>query len=273
MIPEERRVVRQGFTLIELLVVIGIIAILASMLLPAISRAKQKAHQIQCLNNQKQLALSWVLYASDGDDRIALNGAQENPGRDRLWVAGGYHNFQPAFTDARYLLEERHASFSSYIRTAKVYKCPSDRTTIIRQQGRPIPQVRSYAMNVYLGPNEAVRRHLSSRFQTFRLSTQIPAPSRTFLFQDLTPQSLCTPAFIVLMPGAIDNQWFHLPATHHGGGGVVSFADGHVELRRWLDPRTIGSTAIGQRLAHNVPAARSKDLVWVQERTSVAVNR
>src|SRR2546425_1653105 len=91
--PKDGRAV--AFTLIELLVVIAIIAILAALLLPALAGAKQQARRIKCLNNQRQLALTWVLYSSDNNEVFVPNGAQQ-PGsgsRETLWVLGDYHNF------------------------------------------------------------------------------------------------------------------------------------------------------------------------------------
>src|SRR2546430_8721023 len=95
----------KAFTLIELLIVVAIIAILASLLLPTLAAAKQQAHRIQCLNNQKQLALTWVLYGTDFNENLVPNGAQTGASqREKLWVAGAYHNFLPAFRNAMYLL-------------------------------------------------------------------------------------------------------------------------------------------------------------------------
>ncbi|MGE3311192.1 MAG: type II secretion system protein [Limisphaerales bacterium] len=272
--PNARRPVgrsrSRGFTLIELLVVIAIIAILASLLLPALGRAKGSAFRIKCLNNERQLAVTWSLYAGDSQEQLVQNGNQQpgNLNATRLWVMGDYHNFSPAFTNPAYLLDPRYAAFAPYLTVKETYKCPSDKTSIFTSRGRPVPQVRSYGMNLFLNPNSGMDGRASSRYRVFRKSTDLVNPSGTFLFMDLSSQSLCTPAFIVLMPGVGSEQFFHLPAAYHNNGGVVSYTDGHVDAHRWFDPKVIQTATARARIQHNLAVPRSRDLAWIRERTT-----
>lgn len=243
---------RAGFTLIELLIVIAIIAILASLLLPALASAKGKARVVTCKNNQKQIGLTWLIYQDDFRQTLAQNGVNGGAtARDILWVYGWDHSNEPALTNGNALVDTRVSLFAPYLKTKATYKCPEDKAIT-----RRAPHVRSYSMNAYLGTTQY---QTETGWAVFRKTGDLIRPSEIFLTMDVFPETICMPHFRVPMS---NEQWFHAPSTLHKNSGVVSFTDGHVESHRWKNLR------FNKGVRHNVAAAKSADLSWVRERTT-----
>src|SRR5438552_1668478 len=143
----------RGFTLIELLVVIAIIAILAGLVLPSLSRAKQKALAIVCLNNLKQLQLTWIMYVEDNNDWLVPNNPVLIPGPKSAasWAWGDIRYGNPEGTNIDYLIGQREGSLGPYAKTHFIFKCPTDRSLTMLSDGKSYPRVRSYSMNGFMG--------------------------------------------------------------------------------------------------------------------------
>jgi prepilin-type processing-associated H-X9-DG protein len=244
------------------------------MLLPALAKAKTKAHGIACLNNLKQLQLVWHLYAHDNDDRVVSSG-YTLPVEETAWV-DGWLDFDPGNPDNtnRVALQDpARSKFATYLKDVGVYKCPADRSNI---QG--IPRVRSMGMSqAFAGPGDWLdpagfgANKTSRKYRTFFKASHIidPSPSQCYVLLDEHPDSINAGGFANMMvESPATARIIDFPASFHNGAAGISFADGHAEIRKWVDERTQPIPRYNNELPLNVASANNRDMIWLSDRTS-----
>jgi prepilin-type N-terminal cleavage/methylation domain-containing protein/prepilin-type processing-associated H-X9-DG protein len=293
----------RGFTLIELLVVIAIIAILAAMLLPALARAKNRAKGVYCMNNTRQLTMAWRQYAEDNHDEIALASDDGTGVAYQTTSPQTYNNYAWTWSKMDFngsnpfnwnpAADMTLRPFFQYNKATTLQKCPADNSSVT-VNGKIMPRIRTYSMNFFLGGfgmtdasyagNSWGKGYpvYSKLLQVANLSTA-PGPSKTFVFLDEREDCINWGNFLTDMtgyptktsaasPGAY--QWVEdLPASYHAGACGISFADGHAEIHKWLEPSTQPPLAAGQLTGgkgsgFTWPAPYSRDVAYMQDITA-----
>ena len=259
------------------------------MLLPVLVKGKLKAQGLQCLANHRQLTFAWKMYTDDHNDLLlyASHHGVPIPNLESVpWVTGDL-DFNPA-NQANWdpELGVKNSPMWPYCGgSTAIWKCPADHSYVV-VDGEQKPRVRSMSMNIWVGGFDGFDGNLSGgtvwpygafgggAWRVYLKMSQFttPGPAGIFLLMDMREDSIDWGNFATDMTGWPDNpaatSFYDLPASYHHRAGGLSFVDGHAEIKRWLDDRTMPQLVENGLVKDQFPSPNNPDILWLQERAT-----
>jgi len=268
-----------AFTLIDLVAVVLISGILGALLLPALASTKPNSQAFQCVENQRQLARGWQMYAQDNDGRLARNGdegsqpispADTTSAHASQWCPGRVDAGAPNITDLTNILWIKAGCIYPYVNQPGVYRCPADVSTATIF-GHQLLRVRSISMNAWIGPYNIWNPSVNGRIFYKESDLGVMGAANVWLFMDENPYSIndgCMAEFTPPGPTTAANlTWVDYPASYHNGGAGISFCDGHAQIRKWTDATVLNLRTLNPPSMPSNPQ-NCPDLPWLQAHTT-----
>jgi len=252
---EENRMRRTGFTLIELLVVIAIIALLLSILMPALHLVKEQGQRATCLSNLRQLMIAWIMYADSNDDKLVNGDTGEYPNIHKNETPWVLTDWRTGMTESEKQEAIHDGALWSYCNSMKIYKCPTVNKAI-RTTGTVEKVFRTYAVVDSMNCKD----WSTMGVDMIKKRLEIPEPTYRIVFLDdggTSPAALGGWTVYVQ-----EEKWWDPPPVRHGDGTTFSFADGHSEYHKWEDSRTIKFGTLIPPRAQSEEQSGNVDIRW-----------